>query len=82
MESSWETHYSLEASNYLLDNGQLAAALFFALEALNDSPAPDEFRAEDGLQMAVLEGHQVAFTRDFEHHIVTIRFIRPSMGAS
>ena len=82
MESSWETHYSLEASNYLLDNGQLVAALFFALEALDDAPASDEFAAEDGLQIATLEGHKVAFTRDFEHHIVTIRFIRPPMGAS
>ncbi|MEZ4706254.1 MAG: hypothetical protein R3A44_03560 [Caldilineaceae bacterium] len=72
MESSWETHYSLEASNYLLDNGQLVAALFFAMEALDDAPAPDEFEDKDGLKVVTLEGHGVAFARDFENHIVMI----------
>jgi hypothetical protein len=30
----WEVHYSHEAGVYLEDNGQLIAALFFAMESL------------------------------------------------
>lgn len=73
----WETEYSQEAANYLLDNGQLIADLYFALEALDGQLAPSEFQVIEGLQMAIIENHAVAFWRDVAKQIVCVASIKP-----
>lgn len=77
MASPWTTEYAHEASNYLVDNAELVRDLFLALEALDDQPVRGEFTATHDLQIAVIEGHAVAFRRNFSRQVVRVAAIKP-----
>ena len=78
--SSWWTEYSQESANYLEDNTQLVAHLYFALEALDDKAVPGELEVRPGLHIAIIEGHVVAFARDITRKIIRIMSIKPPAG--
>jgi hypothetical protein len=76
----WEVEYEREAANYLSDNGQLVAQLFFAMEALANSegiPPNGMLQIQPGLFSAIIERHQIVFHRDEIKRIVSIVAIQP-----
>jgi hypothetical protein len=76
----WEVEYEREAANYLADNGQLVANLFFAMEALARTegiPPTGMLQTQSGLLSAVIERHQIVFRRDELNRIVSIIAIQP-----
>ena len=76
----WEVHYSLEAGNYLADNGELITDLFFALEALANSegtPTVGDFQAVQSLVYWEVQGHVVVYRRLESRKIVRILVIKP-----
>ena len=76
----WEVEYEREAANYLADNGQLVANLFFAMEALAHTegiPPNGMIQTQAGLFSAILERHQIVFRRDEMNRIVSIVAIQP-----
>lgn len=78
--ASWWVEYSLEAANYLADNGELVAALFFALEAMVEHdgwPQIEVTELNAGLFAFEVEGHIVAFRRNQENALVMVEVIKP-----
>lgn len=76
----WEVEYEREAANYLADNGQLVANLFFAIEALAHTegiPPNGMLQIQTGLLSAVIERHQIVFRRDELNRIVSIVASQP-----
>lgn len=81
----WEVHYSHEAATYLEDNGQLIAALFFAMESLADSAgipndrAPQNSASQDsaGLVYWTVLDHIVVYRRIESEKVVRIIYIKP-----
>jgi hypothetical protein len=76
----WAVEYEQEAANYLFDNGQLVAHLFFAMEALAQTEGipPDGMRqTQPGFFSAVVAEHQIFFYRDAINRIVSIVAIQP-----
>ena len=77
---AWWVEYARAAANYLEDNGELVAALFFAIEALAESegiPAdeatligPNQYRFEP-------EDHTVVYERDESRQIINVVIIKP-----
>ena len=60
----WEIWYELEAANYLSDNGELVADLFFAMEALADSegvPPSTEYEIDANRYLTTLKKHIVTY---------------------
>lgn len=78
--ASWWVEYSAEASNYLVDNGELVADLYFAMEGLPESAVFQQRRISlfvPGIYRVALAGHTVYFRRDDAAQIITIERIHP-----
>lgn len=78
--ASWWVEYDLEASNYLSDNGELVADLFFAMEGLSESEIFRQGRIPlflPGIYRVLLVGHRVYFRRDNLAQVITIVRIQP-----
>lgn len=76
----WEIHYSHEAGVYLEDNGQLIAALFFAMESLATTegiPTNNFSQDAEGLFYWLVEAHTVVYRRLAAEEIVRILYIKP-----
>jgi hypothetical protein len=77
----WEVWYDLEAANYLADNGELVAALFFAMEALAETdgwPQQGDYHQEDELITWQILDHLVIYQRLENQQIAQIAAIRPN----
>lgn len=77
----WEVWYSLEAANYLNDNGELVAELFFAMEALAENtgwPQKGDYQQTDELILWQILGHLVIYQRLETNQIVQIATIKPN----
>ena len=58
----WEVWYSLEATNYLADNGQLVADLFFKMESLAERegwPKVGSYESENDLIFWQIARHKM-----------------------
>lgn len=78
--ASWWVEYSVEAATYLEDNGELVAALFFAMEALPSHPLFQQQvipMERPGIFVIELVEHRVYFQRNDAERIVTIEVIQP-----
>ncbi len=78
--ASWWVEYVWEAANYLNDNGELVAPLFFAMEALADDAALRMAGVATGapeIYVLILEQHEVFYTLDTDAQIVTVMAIKP-----
>lgn len=78
--ASWWVEYDLEVANYLNDNGELVADLFFAMEALPESDAFQQRQIPlylPGIYRVSMAGHRVYFRRDDVARIVSIVTIHP-----
>ncbi|MFN8491321.1 MAG: hypothetical protein U0350_27230 [Caldilineaceae bacterium] len=77
----WEVWYGLEAANYLADNGELVAALSFAMEALAETngwpQSGDYAQAQELVSWQILD-HLVVYQRLENQQIVQIAAIIPS----
>jgi hypothetical protein len=76
----WEVHYSHEAGVYLEDNGQLIAALFFAMESLAtvDGIPTNNFSQDiEGFFYWLVEAHTVVYRRLESKKVVRILYIKP-----
>lgn len=78
--ASWWVEYSLEATNYLADNGELVTSLFFAMEAMAEHegwPQRAYVDVGEGLYLFYGEGHLVTFRRDAANQLVKVETIQP-----
>ena len=76
----WEVWYGLEAANYLDDNGELVADLFFAIEALAESAgwSPNGgYQQADELVLWHILNHLVIYQRLENERVVRIASIKP-----
>ncbi len=76
----WEVHCSHEAGVYLEDNGQLIAALFFAMESLAtvDGIPTNNFSQDiEGLFYWLAEAHTVVYRRLESEKVIRILYIKP-----
>lgn len=77
----WEVWYGLEAASYLADNGELVAALFFAMEALAETsgwPLSGAYeQAEELVSWQILD-HLVVYQRLENQQMVQIAAIIPN----
>ncbi len=77
---AWWVEYARGAANYLEDNGELVAALFFAIEALAESEGiPNDGATLIGSNQYLFEpeDHQVVYERDESRQIVNVVIIKP-----
>ena len=77
----WEVWYSLEAANYLNDNGALVAELFFAVEELAVNagwPQTGDYQLTDGLILWQFRGHIVIYQRLEPQQVVQVAVIKPA----
>lgn len=76
----WEVWYGLEAANYLSDNGQLIADLFFAMESLAESngwPQQGNYYLQDQLVFWQIFNHLIIYQRFESQQVVQIASIKP-----
>ena len=77
----WEVWYDLEAANYLADNGELVATLFFAMEALAKTegwPQQGEYSREEKLFIWQILDHLIVYQRLENQQVIQIATIRPN----
>ena len=76
----WEVWYGHEAKNYLSDNGQLVADLFFAMESLAESagwPQRGDYYLQDALVIWEILHHLIIYERFADQQVVQIASIKP-----
>ena len=76
----WEVWYGREAANYLGDNGQLVADLFFAMESLAESqgwPQQGDYYLQDNLVIWQNLNHLIIYQRFENQQVVQIASIKP-----